>query len=159
MRTFLPTICPQWRKNCMENCGQVLTFSHAKQHIMHYLSHKRLTFDHQKADGIQEVSGSIPLISTKNLRNLRISEVFLISRHKNVAFYPIPRNCLTLIWPLIGLYDVLRHFCSENLRLFSIYTNFLEKAIYHSYFRGEYNAKNSTTHRDWARIIAVNPVV
>ena len=28
-------------------------------------------------DGIQEVSGSIPLISTKNLRNLRISEVFL----------------------------------------------------------------------------------
>ena len=28
-------------------------------------------------DGIQEVSGSIPIISTKNLRNLRISEVFL----------------------------------------------------------------------------------
>ena len=50
-----------------------------------------------KADGIQEVSGSIPLISTKNLRNLRISKVFLILRHENVAFSPVSRNCLTLI--------------------------------------------------------------
>jgi hypothetical protein len=48
----------------MENCGQVLTFSHTKQHIMHYLSHKRLTFNHQKADGIQAVSGAISLIFT-----------------------------------------------------------------------------------------------
>ena len=31
----------------------------------------------ERLNGIQEVSGSIPLISTKNLRNLRISEVFL----------------------------------------------------------------------------------
>ena len=29
-------------------------------------------------NGIQEVSGSIPLISTKNLRNLRISEFFVV---------------------------------------------------------------------------------
>ena len=48
-------------------------------------------------DGIQEVSGSIPLISTKNLRNLRISEVFLILRRENVAFYVFSRNRLTLI--------------------------------------------------------------
>ena len=51
----------------------------------------------ERLNGIQEVSGSIPLISTKNLRNLRISEVFLILQHKNVAFYTISRNCLTLI--------------------------------------------------------------
>ena len=51
----------------------------------------------ERLNGIQEVSGSIPLISTKNLRNLRISEVFLILRHKNVAFYPVSRNYLTLI--------------------------------------------------------------
>ena len=51
----------------------------------------------ERLNGIQEVSGSIPLISTKNLRNLRISEVFLILRHKNVAFYPVSRICLTLI--------------------------------------------------------------
>ena len=30
----------------------------------------------ERLNGIQEVSGSIPLISTKNLRNLRISKVF-----------------------------------------------------------------------------------
>ena len=51
----------------------------------------------ERLNGIQEVSGSIPLISTKSLRNLRISEVFLILQHKNVAFYHISRNYLTLI--------------------------------------------------------------
>ena len=51
----------------------------------------------ERLNGIQEVSGSIPLISTKNLRNLRISEVFLILRRKNVVFSRISRNCLTLI--------------------------------------------------------------
>ena len=30
----------------------------------------------ERLNGIQEVSGSIPLISTKKLRNLRISELF-----------------------------------------------------------------------------------
>ena len=35
-------------------------------------------------NGIQEVSGSFPLISTKKLRNLRISELFsLLLRHKS----------------------------------------------------------------------------
>ena len=51
----------------------------------------------ERLNGIQEVSGSIPLISTKNLRNLRISEVFLILQYKNVAFFAVLRNCLTLI--------------------------------------------------------------
>ena len=30
----------------------------------------------ERLNGIQEVSGSIPLISTKKLRNLRVSELF-----------------------------------------------------------------------------------
>ena len=51
----------------MENCGQVLTFSHTKQHIMHYLVHKRLTFNHQKAHGIQEGGGLVLRISAKRL--------------------------------------------------------------------------------------------
>ena len=58
----------------------------------------------ERLNGIQEVSGSIPLISTKNLRNLRISEVFLILRHKNIAFYPhfaeLPDTYLTTNWTI-----------------------------------------------------------
>ena len=43
----------------------------------------------ERLNGIQEVSGSIPLISTKKLRNLRISELFsLLLAPKSSEFRP-----------------------------------------------------------------------
>ena len=80
-------------KKCCKNAKNVLT-KRKTLDIIHKLSDSTTEYGGiaqlgERLNGIQEVSGSIPLISTKKLRNLRISELFsLFYTQKSSEFRP-----------------------------------------------------------------------